>query len=67
MWIAYMAKVLPNRPPIPMVQPEGVVTVGGEIYFAEFQPGQGVASVGLEDALPGTEPATAARVREQIF
>jgi len=67
MWIAYMAKVLPNRPPIPMVQPEGVVVVGGEIYFAEFQPGQGVASVGLEDALPGTEPATAARVREQIF
>jgi len=46
---------------------EGVVTVGGEIYFAEFQPGQGVASVGLEDALPGAEPGTTAKVREQIF
>ncbi len=66
-WISYMAKVLPNRPPIPMAEPEGVVNVGGEIYFAEFQPGQGVASVGLEDALPGTEPGAAARVREQIF
>jgi hypothetical protein len=44
-----------------------VVTAGGEIYFAEFQPGQGVASVGLEDALPGAEPGSAAKVREQIF
>ena len=66
-WISYMAKVLPNRPPVPRAEPEGVVTAGGEIYFAEFQPGQGVASVGLEDALPGAEPGSAARVREQIF
>jgi len=66
-WISYMAKVLPNRPPMPLAEPEGVVNVGGEIYFAEFQPGQGVASVGLEDALPGAEPGAAARVREQIF
>ena len=67
MWISYMAKALPNRPPMPIAEPEGVVTVGGEIYFAEFQPGQGVASVGLEDALPGAEPGTTAKVREQIF
>ena len=66
-WISYMAKALPNRPPTPMAEPEGVVSVGGEIYFAEFQPGQGVASVGLEDALPGAEPGASARVREQIF
>ena len=66
-WISYMAKALPNRPPMPIAEPEGVVTVGGEIYFAEFQPGQGVASVGLEEALPGAEPGTTAKVREQIF
>ena len=66
-WISYMAKALPSRPPMPMAEPEGVVTVGGEIYFAEFQPGQGVASVGLEDALPGADPGTTAKVREQIF
>jgi penicillin-binding protein 1A len=66
-WISYMAKALPNRPPVPMPEPEGVVTVGGEIYFAEFQPGQGVASVGLEDALPGAEPGATSKVREQIF
>ena len=66
-WISYMAKALPNRPPVPMPEPEGVVNVGGEIYFAEFQPGQGVASVGLEDALPGAEPGATTKVREQIF
>ena len=66
-WISYMAKVLPNRPPVPMAEPEGLVNVGGEFYFAEFQPGQGVASVGLEDVLPGTESGATARVREQIF
>jgi penicillin-binding protein 1A len=67
-WIAYMGKVLPNQPPVGREPPEGVVTVGGEVYFAEFQPGSGVASVGLEDALPGTESATPSTgVREQIF
>ncbi len=66
-WINYMARTLPNRPPLPLAEPSGVVNVGGEVYFAEFQPGQGVASVGLEDALPGAEPGTTTRVREQIF
>ena len=66
-WIAYMARALPNRPPALLQEPEGIVSVGGEFYFAEFQPGHGVASVGLEDALPGAEPGTTAKVREQIF
>ena len=66
-WISYMGTVLPNRPPVQIAQPEGVVNIAGEVYFAEFQPGYGVASVGLEDALPGAEPGTASTVREQIF
>lgn len=66
-WISYMGNVLPKRPPVALAQPEGVVNIGGEIYFAEFQPGYGVASVGLEDVLPGGEPGTATTVREQIF
>jgi penicillin-binding protein 1A len=66
-WINYMARALPNRPPLPLPEPAGVVNVGGEIYFAEFQPGQGVASVGLDDALPGAETGTTTKVREQIF
>jgi penicillin-binding protein 1A len=66
-WISYMGKVLPNRPPMPQTPPEGVVNVGGEVYFAEFQPGQGIASVGLEDALPGGDTGATTAVREQIF
>ncbi len=66
-WISYMARALPNRPPVYLAQPDGVVNIGGEVYFAEFQPGQGVASVGLEDALPGADPGATAKVRDQIF
>jgi penicillin-binding protein 1A len=66
-WMSYMARALPSRPPMRLAQPEGVVEIDGEVYFAEYQPGQGVASVGLEDALPGAEPNTAAKVRDQIF
>jgi penicillin-binding protein 1A len=66
-WISYMAKALPGRPPLPLAEPSGVVDIAGEFYFAEFQPGQGVASVGLEDAMPGAEPGTTTKVREQIF
>ena len=66
-WISYMARALPSRPPMYLPEPEGVVQIGGEVYFAEFQPGQGVASVGLEDALPGADPGTTTKVREQIF
>jgi hypothetical protein len=47
--------------------PEGVVNAGGEIYYAEFQPGQGIASVGLEDALAPEEKRKADAVRDQIF
>lgn len=66
-WISYMARALPNRPPVYLAQPDGVVNIGGEVYFAEFQPGQGVASVGLEEALPGADPGATAKVRDQIF
>jgi len=30
----------------------GVVQLGGEYYYVEHQPGQGVASLGMEDGLP---------------
>ncbi len=66
-WMSYMGKVLPNRPPVTTQAPDGIVNIGGEVYFAEFQPGYGVASVGLEDALPGAEPTSTGTVREQIF
>ncbi len=48
-WIRYMATALKGVPEQPREIPQGVVTVDGEYYLAETQPGQGVAALGLED------------------
>jgi hypothetical protein len=47
--------------------PPGLVQLGGEVYFVEHQPGQGVASLGLEENLPFEEKAQRDTVRDQIF
>ena len=66
-WISYMNVALKGRGAIERPLPEGVVSVGGEIYYAEFQPGQGIASVGVEDALAPNERRKADSIRDQIF
>jgi penicillin-binding protein 1A len=66
-WINYMNLALKGRAEVERPMPEGVVNAGGEIYYAEFQPGQGIASVGLEDALAPEEKRKADAVRDQIF
>ena len=66
-WISYMAKVLKGVPEATREVPSGVVSLGGEYYYVEHQPGQGVASVGLEDVLPPEEQVKREYVREQIF
>jgi penicillin-binding protein 1A len=66
-WLSYMSAVLKDRPEQIMAMPEGVAAIGGEVYYAEFPPGQGVASVGLEDGLPPEEQKKNEQVRDQIF
>jgi len=66
-WMNYMASALKNRPEMLPAEPEGIVNLGGEIYYNEFPPGAGVASLGLEDGLPPEEQKKAERVRDQIF
>ncbi len=66
-WINFMASALKDRTEWLPTQPEGVITVGGDVYFAEFPPGAAVASVGLEDGLPPEEQKKAETVRDQIF
>ena len=66
-WISYMSKALKGVPEAAREVPRGVVNLDGEYYFAEHQPGQGVASVGLEDLLPAEEQVKRESVREQIF
>jgi penicillin-binding protein 1A len=65
-WINYMNVALKSRGETELPAPDRVVRAGGDVYFAEFQPGAGVASLGLEDALPGAEQGNNT-VREQIF
>jgi penicillin-binding protein 1A len=48
-WISYMGKALQGVPERSRAAPEGVVESGGEWYFAESQPGQGIDRLGSSD------------------
>lgn len=66
-WMGYMGTALADRPERWLPVPDGVVMIGGEVYLAEFPPGHGIASVGLEDGLPPEEQKKADTVRDQVF
>ncbi len=51
-WIEYMAQALKGVPVNEMPAPEGVVNVGGEWYYDEYSPGQGISTLGTEATLP---------------
>jgi penicillin-binding protein 1A len=52
-WIDFMKVALQGVPVRAYEVPDGVLQVGGDWVFDEFSRGRGVASVGLEDQLPG--------------
>jgi len=60
-------KKQPTRPSLGGGAPGPLTNLNGEIYYSEFPPGQGIASVGLEDGLPPEEQKKAETVRDQIF
>jgi penicillin-binding protein 1A len=65
-WVNYMGSALKGVPDAPMQPPRGVVKVGDDWYYAETQPGQGIASLGVaEDGLGTGERGE--QVREQVF
>ena len=65
-WISYMETALKGVPVAdPGPPPAGVMSIGGELYYDDFGPGRGVASLGVEQAppqpvevTPGGEPAS---------
>ena len=59
-WLGYMSKTLKGVPEKERVMPAGVVSVGGEVYYVENQPGHGVPSLGMDDAMPTTDEGGAA-------
>ena len=65
-WIGYMNKALSGVPNIQRPVPEGVVNLGGEFYFTENQPGQGISSLGGSEA-PGENPKKAEEIKNELF
>ncbi|NLP65281.1 penicillin-binding protein 1A [Paraburkholderia sacchari] len=50
-WIEYMQKALNGVPEYKMPMPDGVVTLGDELYYADATPGHGfVSTVGISQA-----------------
>jgi penicillin-binding protein 1A len=50
-WIEYMGRALKDVPEYKMPMPDDIVTLGGELYFGEFTPGNGfVATIGVSQA-----------------
>ena len=52
-----MGTALKGTPVSEPTPPEGLINVGGEWYYEEYGPGNGIASVGLEDP-PAAPPPT---------
>lgn len=52
-WISYMAEVLKGVPVAEYNPPSGLINVGGDWYFEEYGPGNGVRALGLNDPWPG--------------
>ena len=52
-WISYMETALKGVPVADLgPPPAGVMNIGGELYYDDFGPGRGVASLGVEQAPP---------------
>ena len=49
-WIEYMSQTLKGVPVAEAKVPEGVINVAGEWYYDEYSPGQGISTLGTEDA-----------------
>ncbi|MES3015914.1 MAG: penicillin-binding protein 1A [Pseudomonadota bacterium] len=64
-WIDYAGVALKGVPSLPLQPPNGVIHVGGEWYYEEYGPGNGVTSVGLDD--PIAAPAPTEEERKSIL
>jgi penicillin-binding protein 1A len=61
-----MNKALSGVPNIQRPVPEGVVNLGGEFYYTENQPGQGITSLGGSEA-PGESSKKAEEIKNELF
>jgi penicillin-binding protein 1A len=61
-WIQYMGQALARSPDIARVPPPGVVRLDGEFYLTETRPGQGIRSLGLDEAPAAAPPPSVPRI-----
>jgi penicillin-binding protein 1A len=67
-WIDYMAGALKGIPEAPHEMPPGVVQINGEVYLEEYPPGQGIASIGLDEPPEETKaPAATGGGGDAVF
>jgi penicillin-binding protein 1A len=65
-WIGFMGEALKGVPVEQASPPDGVVSVGGDWYFQEYTPGQGVGRLGTGDgAVEGAIPAPEVEQQEK--
>jgi penicillin-binding protein 1A len=65
-WISYMAKALRTSPETPQLIPNGVVQAGGDYYYSETRPGQGISAVGVtEGGISNSHNAD--QIKNQVF
>ena len=65
-WISYMNRALSGVPNTERPVPDGLVAIGGDYYYEEYQPGRGVSSLGLGDQAPGDAPEAGAIPDSQL-
>jgi len=56
-WIDYMGTAIKGTPVVQPAVPAGVVDIGGEWYYEEYGPGNGISSLGLDEP-PAPPPPT---------
>jgi penicillin-binding protein 1A len=65
-WINYMARALKSSPETQQQVPNGVVQVGGDYYYSETRPGQGISAVGVtEGGVSNSDNAE--QIKNQVF
>jgi penicillin-binding protein 1A len=60
-WIDYMGTAIKGTPVVEREAPSGVINIGGEWYYEEYGPGNGITSLGLDEPPPPAPPTETER------
>ncbi|MBC7490796.1 MAG: penicillin-binding protein, partial [Glaciimonas sp.] len=66
-WIDYMEKALKGLPTREREVPDGLLYSGTEYYYAEYPPGTGIQSIGVNADAPQEEDKARDKVKNELF